>query len=123
MEVGKGGDAHEKKTLKKCKMIIVYEQLISDLTISNAIMTPSHTMRFNMVALDTHQLLAEVDSMPIDLKTKLIEKLLNSLNPLHHDIELWKQEIDSRVASIEKGAVNLIDGNDVFRKIKARFEQ
>ncbi|MCK9372501.1 MAG: addiction module protein [Sulfuricurvum sp.] len=76
-----------------------------------------------MVALDTHQLLAEVDSMPIDLKTKLIEKLLNSLNPLHHDIELWKQEIDSRVASIEKGAVNLIDGNDVFRKIKARFEQ
>lgn len=77
-----------------------------------------------MIALNTHQLLAEVDSMPIDLKTKLIEKLLNSLNPPHHDIEtLWKQEIDSRVASIEKGAVNLIDGNDVFRKIKARFEQ
>lgn len=77
-----------------------------------------------MVALNTHQLLAEVDSMPIDLKTKLIEKLLSSLNPIHHDVEaLWKQEIDSRVVSIEKGAVNLIDGNDVFRKIKARFEQ
>ncbi|OHD77222.1 MAG: hypothetical protein A2023_04385 [Sulfuricurvum sp. GWF2_44_89] len=77
-----------------------------------------------MIALNTHQLLAEVDSMPIDLKTKLIEKLLNSLNPPHHDVEaLWKQEIDSRVASIEKGSVNLIDGNDVFRKIKARFEQ
>jgi putative addiction module component (TIGR02574 family) len=77
-----------------------------------------------MIALNTHQLLAEVDSMPIDLKTKLVEKLLNSLNPLHQDVEaLWKQEIDSRVASIEKGAVNLIDGNDVFRKIKARFEQ
>jgi putative addiction module component (TIGR02574 family) len=75
-----------------------------------------------MVALNTHQLLAEVDSMPIDLKTKLIEKLLSSLNPSHNDVEtLWKQEIDSRVASIEKGAVNLIDGNDVFRKIKARF--
>jgi putative addiction module component (TIGR02574 family) len=77
-----------------------------------------------MVALNTHQLLAEVDSMPIDLKTKLIEKLLSSLNPSPNDVEtLWKQEIDSRVASIEKGAVNLIDGNDVFRKIKARFEQ
>jgi hypothetical protein len=62
--------------------------------------------------------------MPIDLKTKLIEKLLNSLNPLHHDVEvLWKKEIDSRVTSIEKGSVNLIDGNEVFRKIKARFEQ
>ncbi|HEX5329550.1 addiction module protein [Sulfuricurvum sp.] len=77
-----------------------------------------------MLALNTHHLLAEVDSMPIDLKTKLIEKLLSSLNPSHHDVEtLWKQEIDSRVASIEKGSVNLIDGNDVFRKIKARFEQ
>lgn len=77
-----------------------------------------------MLALNTHHLLAEVDSMPIDLKTKLIEKLLSSLNPSHHDVEtLWKQEIDSRVASIEKGAVNLIDGNDVFRKIKARFER
>lgn len=77
-----------------------------------------------MVALNTHQLLAEVDSMPIDLKTKLIEKLLSSLNPVQHDIEtLWKQEIDTRVASIEKGDVNLIDGNNVFRKIKARFEQ
>lgn len=77
-----------------------------------------------MIALNTHQLLAEVDSMPIDLKTKLIEKLLSSLNPVHHDVEtLWKKEIDSRVASIQNGSVNLIDGNDVFRKIKARFEQ
>lgn len=75
-----------------------------------------------MLALNTQQLLAEIDSMPIDLKTKLIDKLLTSLNPPHHDAEaLWKREIDSRVASIEKGEVNLIDGNDVFRKIKARL--
>lgn len=72
-----------------------------------------------MLALNTHQLLAEVDSMPIDLKTKLIDKLLSSLNPQNNDIEtLWQQEIDSRVTSIEKGDVSLIDGNDVFRKIK-----
>ncbi len=76
-----------------------------------------------MIALTAHQVFAEVDSMPIDLKTKLIEKLLSSLNPIHHDIEtLWKQEINFRVASIQKGSVTLIDGNDVFQKIKARFE-
>lgn len=76
-----------------------------------------------MIALNTHQLLAEVDSMPIDLKTKLIDKLLNSLNPHSESIEaLWKQEIDTRVSAIESGKVTLVDGDDVFRKIKARFE-
>lgn len=72
-----------------------------------------------MIALNTHQLLAEVDSMPIDLKTKLIDKLLSSLNPHCETIEiLWKQEIDTRVKAIESGSVTLIDGNEVFRKIK-----
>ena len=76
-----------------------------------------------MIALNTHQLLAEVDSMPIDLKTKLIDKLLNSLNPHSESIEaLWKQEIDTRVSAIESGTVALVDGDEVFRKIKARFE-
>lgn len=76
-----------------------------------------------MIALNTHQLLAEVDSMPIDLKTKLIDKLLSSLNPHSETIEtLWKQEIDTRVRAIESGSVILVDGDEVFRKIKARFE-
>jgi putative addiction module component (TIGR02574 family) len=76
-----------------------------------------------MIALNTHQLLAEVDSMPIDLKTKLIDKLLSSLNPHSESIEtLWKQEIDTRVRAIESGSITLVDGDDVFRKIKARFE-
>ncbi len=75
-----------------------------------------------MIAFNTHQLLAEVDSMPIDLKTKLIDKLLSSLNPHSETIEtLWKQEIDTRVRAIESGSVTLIDGDEVFRKIKARF--
>lgn len=82
-------------------------------------MMPLMKKEETMLALNTHQLLAEVDSMPIDLKTKLIDKLLSSLNPQNNDIEtLWQQEIDSRVTSIEKGDVSLIDGNDVFRKIK-----
>ena len=75
-----------------------------------------------MIALNSHQLLAEVDFMPIDLKTRLIEKLLKSLNPHSETIEtLWKQEIDTRVFAIESGSVTLVDGNEVFRQIKARF--
>lgn len=75
-----------------------------------------------MVALKANQLLAEVDSMPLDLKTKLIDKLLQSLSPHSESIDvLWKQEIDKRVNDIESGEVALVDGEDVFRKIKQRF--
>lgn len=75
-----------------------------------------------MIALNANQLLAEVDSMPLDLKTKLIDKLLSSLTPHSETIDaLWKQEIDKRVDAIESGKVTLMDGNEVFQKIQKRF--
>ena len=75
-----------------------------------------------MIALNANQLLAEVDSMPLDLKTKLIDKLLSSLSPHSQSIKtLWKQEIDRRVDAIESGKVSLVDGNEVFQKIQKRF--
>ena len=75
-----------------------------------------------MIALNANQLLAEVDSMPLDLKIKLIDKLLHSLTPHSESINaLWKQEIDKRIDSIESGTVSLLDGNEVFKKIQKRF--
>ena len=77
-----------------------------------------------MLAINTQQLFTEVESLPLDLRTKLIEKLLNSLNPTQKNIDqLWKEEIDSRVESIESGNVKLVNGDEVFRKIKDRFEK
>jgi len=76
-----------------------------------------------MIAINTNQLLSEVDSLPLDLKTKLIDKLLSSLNPTQDSVEkLWKKEIDGRVSSIEADKVELIDGNAVFQKIKDKFQ-
>ena len=76
-----------------------------------------------MLAINTSQLLSEVDSLPLDLKTKLIDKLLSSLNPTQESVEkLWKKEIDSRVNSIESGKVDLVDGNTVFQKIKDKLQ-
>ncbi|HRF56909.1 MAG TPA: addiction module protein [Campylobacterales bacterium] len=75
-----------------------------------------------MLALNANQLLSEVDSLPLDLKTKLIEKLLGSLNSSEKSIdELWKQEIEARMVSVESGNVNLVDGQEVFRKIQERL--
>lgn len=76
-----------------------------------------------MTALNANELLNQVEWMPIDLKTKLIDKLLLSLNPIQNDAEtLWKNEIDKRVTSITDGSTTLISGEEVFRKIKNRLE-
>ena len=77
-----------------------------------------------MLAIDTNRLLSEVESLPLDFKTKLIEKLLASLNPVEKNVDkLWKEEIDKRVQSIELGNVELISGESVFQKIKDRFDK
>jgi hypothetical protein len=77
-----------------------------------------------VLAIDTNRLFAEVESLPLDLKTKLIEKLLTSLNPVEKNVDkLWKEEIDIRVKSIERGDVELISGESVFQKIKDRFDK
>ena len=75
-----------------------------------------------MSAFNANQLLSEVDSLPVDLKTKLIEKLLESLNPSQKNIDtLWKEEIERRVADIDAGKVHLVEGKEVFRKIQERL--
>lgn len=75
-----------------------------------------------MLALNAKQLLAEVESLPVDLKTKLIEKLLSSLTPSQANIdELWKEEIEKRTADINLGKIELVEGKEVFRKIQERF--
>ncbi|HHH72733.1 MAG TPA: addiction module protein [Sulfuricurvum sp.] len=77
-----------------------------------------------MLAINANQLLSEIESLPLDLKTKLIEKLLCSLNPSQSNIDaLWKEEVESRVADVKSGSVDLIDGTEVFQKIRERFDK
>ena len=74
-----------------------------------------------MLAIDANRLLSEVESLPLDLKTKLIKKLLASLNPVEKNVDkLWKEEIDLRVKSIELGDVELVSAESVFQKIKEK---
>ncbi|KJS16950.1 MAG: hypothetical protein VR69_07205 [Peptococcaceae bacterium BRH_c4b] len=74
--------------------------------------------------MDTNELMTMVDSLPLDLKTQLITRLLNSLNPSQKEIdELWAQESEKRVAEIRSGKVTLIDGEEVFREIHDRFSK
>jgi hypothetical protein len=68
------------------------------------------------------QLFDEIDILPIDLKTKLVDKILSSLSPIDISVdEQWIKEVQKRKADIESGAVALVDGEEVFKKIAQKF--
>lgn len=70
-----------------------------------------------MTALKQDELFNEIDILPIDLKTKIVDKILDSITPLNSEIDrLWIQESNKRREEIESNSVTLIDGDEVFKK-------
>ena len=75
-----------------------------------------------MLALKQEQLFDEIDILPIDLKTKIVDKILASITPLNTSIDaLWIKEVNKRKNDIETNSVSLIDGDEVFQKIATRL--
>ncbi len=75
-----------------------------------------------MTALTQQQLFDEVETLPIELKTKMIDKLLSSINPIKKSIDdLWIDEIIKRKNQIDTGEAKLVNGEEVFRKIGLKF--
>ena len=71
--------------------------------------------------LKTKELFEEAISLPVDIRSQLIDKLLHSLNPAQKDIdEMWVQVAEERVDEIKKGKVKTIPGEQVFNKIKKK---
>ena len=72
----------------------------------------------------TIELISTVESLPIDIKTTLIEKLLNSLHPSQKEIDkLWAKEAERRVSDIKTGKVKTIPGDEVFREIHKKHHK
>jgi hypothetical protein len=75
-----------------------------------------------MLALKQEQLFDEIDILPIDLKTKIVDKILASITPSNTLIDaLWIKEVNKRKNDIEMNCVPLVDGDDVFQKIANRL--
>ena len=64
-------------------------------------------------------------SLPADVRLSLVEKLLTSLNlPIDAEIDrLWAEEAERRVSQIEAGEVKMVPGDEVFSKIRAKYEK
>ena len=75
-----------------------------------------------MLALKQEELFDEIDILPIDLKTKIVDKILASITPADSSIDaLWIREVNKRKTDIESNKVSLIDGDEVFKKISQRL--
>jgi putative addiction module component (TIGR02574 family) len=64
-------------------------------------------------------------SLPSDARVMLVERLLKSLNlPTHAEIDsLWVEEVERRVSQIDRGDVKLIPGDEVFAKIRQKYQR
>ncbi len=70
----------------------------------------------------TKELISLVESLPVDIKTTLVEKILNSLHPSQKEIDaLWAKEAEKRVKEIKTGKVKTISGDKVFKEIQEKF--
>jgi len=67
------------------------------------------------------ELFDEAVSLPIEVRTQLVDKLLRSLHPVQKEIDkLWAEEAEKRVEEIKSGQVKTIPGDEVFKKILGR---
>jgi len=74
------------------------------------------------MSIKTDDLISMIESMPIDVKTTIVEKILASLQPIQKDIdELWTKEVEERISDIESGKVQIISGKEVFKEIEEIF--
>ena len=67
----------------------------------------------------------EALSLPAEARVSLVEKLLNSLNlPTQPEIDrLWAEEVERRIAQIDKGGVKLVPGKKVFSNIRKKYRR
>ena len=71
-----------------------------------------------MLALKQEQLFDEIDILPIDLKTKIVDKILASITPSNSEIDkLWIKEVSKRREEIDSNSVTLVNGDEVFKKL------
>jgi putative addiction module component (TIGR02574 family) len=72
--------------------------------------------------LKADELINEAISLPVELRTRLVDELLKSLNPSQADIDaLWAAEAERRIGEIESGKVNPIPGEQVFEELRKRL--
>jgi putative addiction module component (TIGR02574 family) len=73
---------------------------------------------------DLKEIIQEAESLPVEERAMVIDSLLRSLNPPSIEIDKeWVKVAKRRLAELRSGGVKPIPGNEVFAKIRGRFEK
>jgi hypothetical protein len=71
-----------------------------------------------MVAINQQKIFEQIDFLPLDLKTNIVDKILSSLNPTESSInDLWIKEVKQRKEDVLSNNITLVNGDEVFTKI------
>ena len=69
-------------------------------------------------------IVAMVESLPVEIKTALLKKILDSLNPSQEDIDkLWAKEAEKRLKAYKTGKTKAISGAEVFREASGKYRK
>jgi putative addiction module component (TIGR02574 family) len=72
---------------------------------------------------ETHRLTEEVLRLAPDDQRRLVERVLNELDPEDGDVTAaWVEEIEARVAAAEAGDVAFTDAGEVLAATRARLQ-
>jgi putative addiction module component (TIGR02574 family) len=76
-----------------------------------------------MMGTSTARVFDDALALPVEQRLALVNVLLDSLNsPIDPQIErLWMDEAERRVAQIESGEATLIDGDEAFSRLRAKY--
>lgn len=70
----------------------------------------------------TKQIIKEAESLPVEERAVIIDRLLRSLNTPSHEIDLlWIDTAKHRLSELRSGKVKSIPGDQVFAKVKKYF--
>lgn len=71
-----------------------------------------------------NEIIKEAESLPVEERAIVIDSLLRTLNPVSDDIDVeWIKVAKRRLAELRSGRVTAIPGDEVFAKIRERFEK
>ena len=74
------------------------------------------------MAIRTDELMAMIESLPVEIKLEVIERMLRSLHPVRKEIEeLWAEEVERRLKELKTGKVRAVSAEDVFKEALKKY--
>jgi putative addiction module component (TIGR02574 family) len=70
------------------------------------------------------EIIEEATSLPVEERVTVIDSLLQTINPSLPEVEAeWIDVAKRRLSELRSGQVKAIPGNEVFARIRSRFEK